>query len=243
MIDWFEWAVEERENQARLNQLEGYDHIGIIRGEMWFEGATIPNWKIEYKYPPPIPEESEIIAQADGLFEIVNSKVTELLERDGYLAKKYTDWKKAFKKLQKTKKYSQFSIQAFLFELEKMPAEREMISKWLHYWLSIYEKLPKPKKDAIRYERYYDSLDKKEQVERIKQDRSIESLYTGQLRGTGTRLQGKCPFHEEKTASFFVYTNDNTWHCYGACGTGGDVISFIMKRDGITFPEAIEILR
>ena len=49
-----------------------------------------------------------------------------------------------------------------------------------------------------------------------------------------------CPFHSEKTASFRVY-KDGTFHCFG-CGAHGDVITFVMKMQGITFKEACEML-
>ena len=64
---------------------------------------------------------------------------------------------------------------------------------------------------------------------------------TVQLRKAGTTLKGLCPFHGEKTASFIVTPGRETWHCFG-CGEGGDVFSFVMKRDGVQFPEALRVL-
>ena len=43
----------------------------------------------------------------------------------------------------------------------------------------------------------------------------------------GANYKGICPLHEEKTASFYVYNETQTWHCFGACGRGGDVIEFV----------------
>lgn len=63
-----------------------------------------------------------------------------------------------------------------------------------------------------------------------------------QLQKSGRSLKGLCPFHTEKTPSFIVTPDRQTWHCFGACGTGGDVISFVMKRDGVDFPEALRTL-
>src|SRR3954463_77712 len=62
-----------------------------------------------------------------------------------------------------------------------------------------------------------------------------------QLRKAGTTLKGLCPFHGEKTPSFVVTPARDTWHCFG-CGKSGDVFSFVMEREGLTFPEARRLL-
>jgi DNA primase len=64
---------------------------------------------------------------------------------------------------------------------------------------------------------------------------------TVQLKKAGTTFKGLCPFHGEKTPSFTVTPGRDSWKCFG-CGEGGDVISFVMKRDGLTFPEALKVL-
>jgi len=62
-----------------------------------------------------------------------------------------------------------------------------------------------------------------------------------QLRKAGTTLKGLCPFHGEKTPSFVVTPARDTWHCFG-CGKHGDIFTFLMERDGLTFPEALRTL-
>jgi len=62
-----------------------------------------------------------------------------------------------------------------------------------------------------------------------------------QLKKAGTTYKGLCPFHGEKTASFVVTPARESWHCFG-CGEGGDIFSFVMRRDSLTFPEALKRL-
>jgi DNA primase len=64
---------------------------------------------------------------------------------------------------------------------------------------------------------------------------------TVQLKKAGTTYKGLCPFHGEKTPSFTVTPVRDSWKCFG-CGEGGDVFSFVMKRDGLSFPEALKVL-
>ncbi len=57
----------------------------------------------------------------------------------------------------------------------------------------------------------------------------------------GRSYWGLCPFHQEKTPSFSVSRERQNWHCFG-CGKGGDVFSFVMLREGLSFGEALEQL-
>jgi DNA primase len=63
-----------------------------------------------------------------------------------------------------------------------------------------------------------------------------------QLTRAGRNYRGLCPFHSEKHGSFFVFPERQTWRCFGACGTGGDIFSFVMKRENVDFPEALAML-
>ena len=81
-------------------------------------------------------------------------------------------------------------------------------------------------------------------VEEIKSHISIVDLVShyAELKQSGHTLKAKCPFHSEKTPSFHVFPEKGTWHCFGACGTGGDIFSFMEKIKGVDFKEALRLL-
>jgi DNA primase len=62
------------------------------------------------------------------------------------------------------------------------------------------------------------------------------------LKRAGRSYKACCPFHEERTPSFVVTPDRGTWYCFGACGEGGDIFSFMMKKENVDFRDALQIL-
>lgn len=82
-----------------------------------------------------------------------------------------------------------------------------------------------------------------EDKERVRQATDLVALVseTVELRQRGQEFWGCCPFHGEKNPSFKVNPNTGLWHCFG-CGEGGDVFSYVQKRENLEFPDAIRYL-
>ena len=84
------------------------------------------------------------------------------------------------------------------------------------------------------------------ELERLKRAIPIERLAESQgieLTRHGKDLLGLCPFHDDHEPSLVISTEKNLWHCLGACNAGGSVIDWVMKRRGVSFRHAVELLR
>ena len=80
-------------------------------------------------------------------------------------------------------------------------------------------------------------------VERVKDATDIVEVISAHtdLRRSGARYTGLCPFHDERTPSFSVDPQEKLYHCFG-CGVGGDVFRFVEEKEGLSFPDAVEML-
>ena len=81
------------------------------------------------------------------------------------------------------------------------------------------------------------------EIEEVKTRISAEAIIGRhvQLQRSGQHLRGRCPFHEERTPSFFVFLDSGNYKCFG-CGESGDVFTFLMKIENLTFRESLERL-
>ena len=86
--------------------------------------------------------------------------------------------------------------------------------------------------------RYSDEI-----IEEVRQNNDIVDIISQYVHLTrkGRNYFGLCPFHNEKSPSFSVSPDRQIFHCFG-CGVGGNVYTFLMKIEGITFREALEQL-
>ena len=82
------------------------------------------------------------------------------------------------------------------------------------------------------------------QIDDVKSRLDIVELISSyvNLQRSGSSLKANCPFHQERTPSFFVFPDRQSWRCFGACAEGGDAFSFVMKADRVEFRDALQRL-
>jgi DNA primase catalytic core len=84
------------------------------------------------------------------------------------------------------------------------------------------------------------------EITRIKSDISLQRLVESRgikLKRHGKDLLGLCPFHDDHNPSLVITPSENLWHCLGACNSGGSVIDWVMKAEGVSFRHAVELLQ
>lgn len=186
-----------------------------------------------FSYPPRVSPDTT--GFEDALKEEIPKKLKILLNRSTEL-KEQRDLRLAVvaERCKKGTFHEYFNTSIAFYEF----SEYFVIQKWINYWLQLWYKItPQALPPKI-----YSKLNQlsEQEIEQARQA-PIESYYKGRLKKSGSGLVGLCPFHQEKTPSFYIYA-DNHWYCFGACSEGGDVIKFVMELKNLTFPEAVRYL-
>jgi hypothetical protein len=186
-----------------------------------------------FSYPPSIILDISVFE--DALKEAIPIKLEELIARASEL-KEQRDLKLAI--IGQKCKHGTFDEYFHTSFVWYEFSEYFVIQKWINYWLQLWYRIYPQSQRKIIYREL--NIFSEQEIEQARQA-PIESYYEGKLRKVGSRLVGLCPFHQEKTPSFYIFPN-NRWHCFGACAEGGDVIKFVMKLKNMTFPDVVRCL-
>lgn len=146
--------------------------------------------------------------------------------------------------LKKRSMWSDFEKEGILGESIDHFFVREV--RKLNYLGKDAEQLAAKKKELRNVLTAYSYLMEKFGIEQdlnidLAQQTPIESFYKGKLSKFRKRATGLCPFHKEDTPSFTIYTDTNSYYCFG-CNEGGDVIDFVMKTQNLNFIDAVKRL-
>lgn len=132
----------------------------------------------------------------------------------------------------------EFSVFVREEEIKHRKWLRDELPKTQQGWLEVFPEAKHLVKPVSRKQKKFD-----EQLEEARSVdlESVVEQYVD-LRRSGTyRMVGLCPLHSEKTPSFFVYTSDNHYYCFG-CHEHGDVIKFISHVEKLTFKQSVRTL-
>jgi len=189
--------------------------------------------------PPKLPDDEVIEAMRDALEEIIPAKLTEFMERQDELFDWYQTITKAIDNLVKRKEFDESAEYFWTLYSELEFAEYGVINRWLKYYLSLAASV-RPDREWLKQGMGKGISD--EDIEAAKQS-PIEEMFEGKLRLVGGRYIGRCPFHEEKTASFTIFTKDNGFYCFG-CHKHGDSLDFYMlTHKDASLIDAVKALR
>lgn len=175
------------------------------------------------------------------LADVLNFKMNALLSEIEFVEKqiyehKHGAGKKEFQEIMVTRKVpmEEWIIYKTLFDWRLFPLDvrlkelRKEYRNILPVWQALNNISPNREEDFTI------------KVERAKQY-PIENMYRGEVRRTGKRISGKCPFHADNSPSFFIFLHDNHFHCFG-CGANGDAIDFYMRQNTCDFKTAVNSL-
>jgi hypothetical protein len=190
--------------------------------------------------PPKLPSQEEVDLYAEELRgEVIPTKIKEFVIEAEDLKGFRKEAMKIIEKMALKKELDTASQHFLVYWVNVQYADFFVIQKWLNYYISLLEMATRV---PIRREIVINREDEitEDDVQRAKQH-PIEDLYEGNLRQTQGRLTGCCPFHKETTPSFFIFTNDNHFFCFG-CSEWGDSIDFYMKTKKVSLVQAVKAL-
>ncbi len=188
-----------------------------------------------YRSPQAVPIDEEVLLFADGLRDCILEKISELNDLAMILEDSRRLRLVAVKKLRNIDPFTRWFL---LFWIEADFSEYQIIQRWLRYWLRLSEIVGTTEPTARTQFESRGVTEK--QIARAKEF-SLKELYQGELRESGGRLMGLCPFHEEKTPSFVIFEDQNRFHCFG-CGADGDSVDFVQKSKECGMVEAVKSL-
>lgn len=165
--------------------------------------------------------------------DLFGSKVKELeedyIEIKQEIKNKLIYLKKHSKNKEEVEILRIFIIQSSMIEL----IETEKQIKYLQRLTNLKKGYEIKNKNGVTK----DDIDKVKQVPLLQ----IASEFT-KLRKCGRNYIGLCPLHKERTPSFYINPETNTYHCFGACQKHGDIINFIQETHRLSFIEAVKLL-
>lgn len=199
-----------------------------------FDHIKIGKYFKHFVYPPCVNQ--DITGFENDLKEIIPQKLSELLERDNFFKEKKDFELRLITATTQRESLEEYFWVSFVFHEF---SEYYIIQKWINYWLSLWYKVSPEDLPQTEISRRLNQVNDSD-IQRAKQV-PIQDYFDGQLRKSSNRLVGLCPLHLEKTPSFNIFLNTNTFKCFG-CQEFGDSISFIRETKNLSFPEAVRSL-
>lgn len=202
------------------------DFIFEMKGEFdWRQkGKAMYHWAS----PPKI----EIEVFGSSLGDIAEGKLKTAIARIKKIEKIQTKYQKLILDLQ----ISDVVRAVFMSILTAFYEEVFFIQPWIRYYIKLAEAAKVYTPPAVPKDRITEA-----DIDRAK-EYPLDQLITQRLQRAGRDFVCQCPFHEERTPSFHIYTKNNRYFCFG-CGKYGDAITYVIEAEKIEFVEAVRRLQ
>ncbi len=197
------------------------------------EELNILSDELEYQWKRSIPRytEKELIEIFSPTPEMIREKLHDRKTEQGARLKAIKDSLKRIYKLETddlSKWFGELMVKTFLLpDIEKCNRHTARLKRILNL-LTPQSSMGNRNQEMVENARKYPIYE--------------IAKYRLLLRGCGNKYSANCPFHEEKTPSFYIYPETNTFHCFG-CQEHGDIIKLTMNLYGASFREAVRMLQ